>query len=319
MVGLKIGLDIGTGSVIAAVENKGVVLSEPAVLAIERETGAVIEAGKKACEMTGRCPDAIKLVRPLLSGGISALESSEKLLRCFIEKICKNKIFKPTVVATMPAGITNLEKRNILGCVLRAGAGRATLIEEPLAAALGAGVDISKPKGTMVVDIGGGTCDVCVVDIEISDDDTYSIEFIATNRYTEFGGNDFDEAVENRILSLLAPDFISGLSLLGGEPMEHSNQQGLLPLLRKVKACYPDKSIWCFSGYLFDRDIVGKMMKEWPETEELLSYIDVMVDGEYVEAQKDLSKRFKGSANQRTIDVQASLKAGEVVLVEGYE
>jgi anaerobic ribonucleoside-triphosphate reductase activating protein len=107
--------------------------------------------------------------------------------------------------------------------------------------------------------------------------------------------------------------------LLGGEPMEHSNQQGLLPLVRKIKETYPDKSIWCFSGYLFDRDIVGRMMKEWPETEELLSYIDVMVDGEYVEAKKDLSKRFKGSSNQRTIDVQASLKAGEVVLVEGYE
>ena len=105
MVGLKIGLDIGTGSVVAATENKGVVLAEPAVLALERETGEVFEAGKKAFEMTGRCPDAIKLVRPLLSGGISELESSEKLLRCFLERICKNKIFKPTVVATMPAGM----------------------------------------------------------------------------------------------------------------------------------------------------------------------------------------------------------------------
>ena len=137
MVGLKIGLDIGTGNITAAVEGKGIVLCEPAAIALERETGEVLETGHKALEMTGRCPDAIKLVKPILSGGVSELENTEKLLRVFLERICKNKIFKPTVVATMPAGITNLEKRNILGCVLRAGAGRATLIEEPLAAALG--------------------------------------------------------------------------------------------------------------------------------------------------------------------------------------
>ena len=94
MVGLKIGLDIGTGYVTAAVEGKGVVLCEPAVVALERETGSVIEAGSKAAEMTGRCPDAIKLVRPLLSGGVAELESSEKLLRAFLERICKNKIPK---------------------------------------------------------------------------------------------------------------------------------------------------------------------------------------------------------------------------------
>ena len=101
--------------------------------------------------------------------------------------------------------------------------------------------------------------------------------------------------------------------------MERTNQQGLLPLLRKVRERYPKKSIWCFSGYLFDRDIVGQMMKEWPETEELLSYIDVIVDGEFVEEKKDLTKRFKGSANQRTIDVQASLREGKVVILEGFE
>lgn len=163
MVGLKIGLDIGTGYVTAAVEGKGVVLCEPAVVALERETGKVIAAGSKAAEMTGRCPDAIKLVRPLLSGGVSELESSEKLLRAFLEKICKNKIFKPTVVATVPAGVTNLEKRNVLGCILRAGAGRATLIEEPLAAALGIGVMLNKPYGTMIVNVGAGTTGVAVV------------------------------------------------------------------------------------------------------------------------------------------------------------
>ena len=132
-------------------------------------------------------------------------------------------------------------------------------------------------------------------------------------------GKPFTEETIETILEYLEPSYIWGLTLLGGEPMEHSNQKGLLPLLRRVKERYPDKTIWCFSGYLFDKDIVGRMVKEWPETEELLSYIDVMVDGEYVEAEKDLSKRFKGSANQRTIDVPTSLRENRVVLVEGYE
>lgn len=186
MVGLKIGLDIGTGSVVAATEGKGVVLAEPAVLALERETGEVLEAGRKAFEMTGRCPDAIKLVRPLLSGGVAELESSEKLLRTFLERICKNKIFKPTVVATMPAGITNLEKRNILGCILRAGAGRATLIEEPLAAALGIGVMTDRPYGTMIVNVGAGTTGVGVV----------TMGSLATSKSAAVGGDDMDRIIK---------------------------------------------------------------------------------------------------------------------------
>lgn len=186
MVGLKIGLDIGTGYVTAAVEGKGVVLCEPAVVALERETGKVLEAGKKAAEMTGRCPDAIKLVRPLLSGGVSELESSEKLLRTFLEKICKNKIFKPTVAATVPAGVTNLEKRNILGCILRAGAGRATLIEEPLATALGIGVMLDKPYGTMIVNIGAGTTGVAVV----------TMGSIAVAKTVPIGGNNMDKIIK---------------------------------------------------------------------------------------------------------------------------
>lgn len=186
MVGLKIGLDIGTGYITAATEGKGIVLCEPAVLALERETGLVLEAGQKALEMTGRCPDAIKLVKPILSGGVSELENTEKLLKVFLDRICKNKIFKPTVVATMPAGITNLEKRNILGCVLRAGAGRATLIEEPLAAALGIGVMFDKPYGTMIVDIGAGTTSVAVV----------TMGSIAVAKSVAIGGNNMDRIIK---------------------------------------------------------------------------------------------------------------------------
>ncbi len=186
MVGLKIGLDIGTGYITAAVEGKGIVLCEPSVLALERETGLVLEAGSKALEMTGRCPDAIKLVKPILSGGVSELENTEKLLKVFLDRICKNKIFKPTVVATMPAGITNLEKRNILGCVLRAGAGRATLIEEPLAAALGIGVMLNKPYGTMIVNVGAGTTSVAVV----------TMGSIAIAKSVPVGGNNMDKIIK---------------------------------------------------------------------------------------------------------------------------
>ena len=186
MVGLKIGLDIGTGTVTAAVEGKGVVLCEPAVLALERDTGKVLAAGKEAFDMTGRCPDAIKLVRPLLSGGIAELDSSEKLLRNFLERICKNKIFKPTVVASMPAGITSLEKRNILGCILRAGAGRAALIEEPLAAALGIGVMLDKPYGTMIVNVGAGTTGIAVV----------TMGSIAVAKSVPVGGNNMDKLIK---------------------------------------------------------------------------------------------------------------------------
>ena len=132
-------------------------------------------------------------------------------------------------------------------------------------------------------------------------------------------GNPFTDETVETILKYLEPDYIAGLTLLGGEPFEYVNQKGLLPLLRRVREVYPEKNIWCFSGYLFDRDIVGRMAGEWPETKEMLSYIDVLVDGEFIEAQKDLTKRFKGSANQRTIDVKTSLEQKKVVLVEGYE
>lgn len=132
-------------------------------------------------------------------------------------------------------------------------------------------------------------------------------------------GKPFTEETADQILEYLAPDYIWGLTLLGGEPFERSNQQGLLPLLRRVRERYPDKSVWCFSGYLFDRDILDRMAEDWSETKEMLSYIDVLVDGEFIEEEKDLTKRFKGSANQRTIDVQASLSAGKVVLLEGFE
>ncbi len=131
-------------------------------------------------------------------------------------------------------------------------------------------------------------------------------------------GNEFTEREIETILHDLSPNYVKGLTLLGGEPLEHANQQGLLPLLRRVHETYPTKDIWCFTGYDFDRDVKGRMMKDWPETKELFSYIDVLVDGKFVEALKSVALRFKGSSNQRTIDVKRSLECGETVLMEGF-
>lgn len=128
-------------------------------------------------------------------------------------------------------------------------------------------------------------------------------------------GKPFTEETANEILSSLAPDYITGLTLLGGEPFEHSNQIGLLPLLRRVKEKYPKKNIWCFTGYLFDKEILDEMCVKWQETKEMLSYIDVLVDGKFDINLKNIMLQFKGSENQRTILVQESLKSGEIVLL----
>lgn len=132
-------------------------------------------------------------------------------------------------------------------------------------------------------------------------------------------GKPFTQETIDYIIDLLKPDFYKGITFLGGEPLEHVNQQGLLPLARKIREVYPEKSIWCFTGYDFEKDVLGRMINEWPETKELLSYIDVLVDGEFIEAQKDLSLVFKGSANQKHILVQESMKSGSLVLWEKPE
>lgn len=126
-------------------------------------------------------------------------------------------------------------------------------------------------------------------------------------------GNKFDESTINYIIDLLKPNYIAGLSILGGEPLEPINQQGLVPLVKKVKELYPDKTIWCYTGYDFEKDVYGKMYKEYSFTKEFLEEIDIIVDGEFVEEKKLVDLKFRGSTNQKKIDVQASLKKGSVV------
>ncbi len=127
-------------------------------------------------------------------------------------------------------------------------------------------------------------------------------------------GKLFDEEIQNKILNSLKPDHINGLTILGGEPMEPANQKGLIEFVKKVKSTYPNKTIWCYSGYLFDKELLSPSRAQCPWTKELLSYIDILVDGEFVEDLKDITLRFKGSSNQRIIDVQKSLQTNQVVL-----
>lgn len=136
----------------------------------------------------------------------------------------------------------------------------------------------------------------------------------------DFGyGRPFTEDTIREILDMLKPHYIRGLTLLGGEPFEPQNQGAVVELLRRVKEAYPEKSIWAFSGYLFDRDILSGRLGDWKITREYLSYLDVLVDGPFVEAKKNLSLRFRGSENQRIIDVPASLASGTVVLWEDWQ
>lgn len=129
-------------------------------------------------------------------------------------------------------------------------------------------------------------------------------------------GSPFTAETENKLIDALRPAYIKGLTLLGGEPLEHSNQQGLLPFLRRVKKELPGKDIWCYTGYTFESDVLEKMCTEWEETKELLSYVDVLVDGEFVQALKDLGLRFRGSRNQRIINLPESLRTGKAVIWE---
>lgn len=129
-------------------------------------------------------------------------------------------------------------------------------------------------------------------------------------------GNKFDENTIETLLKELDKDYVEGLSLLGGEPLEHVNQQGLLPLVKKVKERFPNKTIWCYTGYDFEKDVMDKMYKNSSETKELINNIDVIVDGKFVEEKKNPSLQFRGSENQRLIDVKKSMKENKIVWAE---
>ncbi|KJS85460.1 MAG: rod-share determining protein MreBH [Peptococcaceae bacterium BICA1-8] len=184
--GDDIGIDLGTASVIVYVKKKGIVLNEPSVVALDKNSGNIIAVGDEARRMLGRTPGNIVAIRPLRDGVIADYEVTEKMLRYFIDKaVGKRLFFKPRVMVCIPSGVTSVEERAVRQAAMAAGARQAYLIEEPVAAALGAGIDISEPSGSMVVDIGGGTTDVAVL----------SLGGVVCSKSIRIGGDKFDEAL----------------------------------------------------------------------------------------------------------------------------
>ena len=185
--GKDIGIDLGTATILVYIKDKGVVLREPSVVAIDKNTGKLLKVGADAQAMLGRTPGNIIAIRPLREGVISDYDMTERMLREFIRKVVSVRLFKPRVrvVICVPSGITEVEERAVIDAGIQAGARKVYLIEEPLAAAIGAGIDITKPDGHMVVDIGGGTSDVAVI----------SLSGIVESASIKVAGDQFDEAI----------------------------------------------------------------------------------------------------------------------------
>ena len=183
---MDIGIDLGTANVLVYVKGKGIVLREPSVVAIDRDTNKVLAIGEEARRMIGRTPGNIVAIRPLREGVIADYDVTENMLRHFIEKVVgKNFVVRPRIMICIPSGVTLVEQRAVQEAAEQAGARYTQLIEEPLAAALGAGLDISEPRGAMVVDIGGGTTDVAVI----------SLGGIVMSASLRLGGDRFDEDI----------------------------------------------------------------------------------------------------------------------------
>ncbi|MCI9016262.1 MAG: rod shape-determining protein [Clostridia bacterium] len=161
-----IGVDLGTANMLVTLKGKGIILKEPSVVAIDRKTGGIVATGTEAKEMLGRTPDQIRAVRPLKDGVIADFTATQLMLKNIIQKVCKRyNIGKPRVVVGVPSGITEVEERAVEEAVIQAGAREVYLIEEPMAAAIGANLDVSEPSGNIIVDIGGGTTEVAVVSL----------------------------------------------------------------------------------------------------------------------------------------------------------
>ena len=164
--GMDIGIDLGTANILVYMKGKGIVLNEPSVVAVDKEHKRIVAVGEDARQMLGRTPTGIIAVRPMNDGVIANYTLTQKMLEYIVSKVCgKSFFFKPRVMTCIPVGITSVEKRAVLEATMQAGVSKTYLIEEPLAAAMGAGLDIIAPSGKMVVDIGGGTTDIAVLSL----------------------------------------------------------------------------------------------------------------------------------------------------------
>lgn len=184
-----LGIDLGTASVLVYVKGKGIVLKEPSVVAIDQNTNKLLAVGEEARRMLGRTPGNIIAIRPMKDGVISDYDITERMLKYFIRKAVGRTIFKPRVVVCVPSGVTEVERRAVIDASNQAGAIKTFLIEEPIAAAIGAGIDITEPSGNMIVDIGGGTTDVAVI----------SLGGIVVSRSIKTAGDECDEAISRYI------------------------------------------------------------------------------------------------------------------------
>ena len=187
--GRDMAVDLGTANTLVYVRGRGIVLSEPSVVAIDQSTGDVYAVGLEAKRMIGRTPGTISAIRPLKDGVIADFDVTEQMLRHFIQKVHQHRFAHPRVVVCVPSGVTGVEKRAVEEATLSAGARQAYLIEEPMAAAIGAGLPVAEPTGNMIVDIGGGTSEVAVI----------SLGGIVVSQSLRVGGDEMDEAIINHI------------------------------------------------------------------------------------------------------------------------
>lgn len=188
----NIAIDLGTSTVLVGVEDKGIVIKAPSMVAVKNGTDSVLAIGEDAIKLLGRTPNEVSIIRPIQNGVISSYTVTKRMLEYFMDKAVRNplkRIVKPDVIICIPSKVTGVEKRAVEKACRDAGAGRIFLIEEPLAAAVGAGVDISKPSGNLIVDVGGGTTDIAVI----------SYEGIITSRSVKVAGDVFDDVIKNYI------------------------------------------------------------------------------------------------------------------------
>lgn len=190
MLSKRIGIDLGTANSLVYLENEGVVLNEPTVVAVSEDDGEIVAVGKAAKEMLGRTPEGITASRPLRDGVIADYVITEAMLRYFIDKVCgHSRIFKPEVMICVPAGVTSVERRAVLDATLAAGARNAYLIDETLAAAIGSRIPIGTPSGNMIVDIGGGSTEAAVI----------SLGGVVVHSSVRVAGNKIDEAIAQHL------------------------------------------------------------------------------------------------------------------------
>ena len=253
MFGQDIGIDLGTATVIAYVKGKGIVLREPSVVAVNNVTGQVLAVGHEARRMLGRTPGNIVATRPLRDGVISNYTVTEKMLKYFISKICGRFFFAPRIMICIPSQVTEVEKKAVIDAASNAGARKVYLIEEPIAAAIGAGIDISKPCGNMIVDIGGGTTDIAVISlggsvvsssIKVAGDkfDEYIVKYIKKRHNVMIGERTAEELkqqigcvfpkIQDMEMDVRGRDLITGLpktiTIYSSEMMEALEEPAML-------------------------------------------------------------------------------------------